>query len=432
MQNRVMLFFSRLRRALWLKPVTYCLAAVLAVLLARMADGIDAPEWLPDLSEGTLEALMSILATTMLSVATFAVGAMVGAYASAGDNATPRAFELIVSDNLSKTALSSFIGAFIFAVVGTIALETEIYDQTGRFVLFLFTLGVIGWVILTFVRWIDDIARLGRMQTTVDRAEDAARNCLENRRKHRFLGGRDAETAPPLPGAELHADKIGYVQLVEMRELQAVAEAADLLVVVESLPGSFVTPNRPLARLIGGSALTREQVKTLRDAFAIGDHRTFATDPRYGLIVLSEIGQRALSPGVNDPGTAIVIIGRLVRLLALWLAPGAEPEAQEPEYDRVFVPGLELGDLFDDAFTGLARDGAANAQFGLRLQKAYASLAALGDAEAKLQAKRHARHALRHAEAAIRVAEDLEPLRAVARDFGAESAAPGAAAVPQP
>jgi len=431
MQNRVMLFFSRLRRALWLKPVTYCVAAGAAVLLARAADAVEAPEWLPDIAEGTLSELMGILSMTMLSVATFAVGAMVGAFASAGDNATPRAFDLIVSDNLSKTALSSFIGAFIFSVVGIIALETEIYDQTGRFVLFLFTLGVIGWVILTFVRWIDDIARLGRMQTTVDRAEDAARECLENRRKHRFLGGRDAETAPPLPGAELHADEIGYVQVVEMAKLQQVAEEADLLVVVESQPGSFVTPNRPLARLVGGAVLSKEQVKALRDAFGIGDHRTFATDPRYGLIVLSEIGQRALSTGVNDPGTAIVIIGRLVRLLALWLAPGAEPEAQEPEFDRVFVPGLQLNDLFDDAFTGLARDGAANAQFGLRLQKAYASLAALGDAEAKLQAKRHARHALRHAEAAIAVEEDLEPLRAVAESFGVEETA-GPQAVPQP
>jgi uncharacterized membrane protein len=342
--------------------------------------------------------------------------------ASAGDNATPRAFELIVSDNLSKTALSSFIGAFIFSVVGIIALETEIYDQTGRFVLFLFTLGVIGWVILTFVRWIDDIARLGRMQTTVDRAEDAARE-LPGEPPQAPLPGRARrrDRAAPARGRSCTRTRSATCSSSRCGKLQAVAEAADLLVVVESQPGSFVTPNRPLARLIGGSVLTREQVKTLRDAFVIGDHRTFATDPRYGLIVLSEIGQRALSPGVNDPGTAIVIIGRLVRLLALWLAPGAEPEAQEPEYDRVFVPGLELGDLFDDAFTGLARDGAANAQFGLRLQKAYASLAALGDAEAKLQAKRHARRALRHAEAAIAVAEDLEPLRAVARSFGAES-----------
>jgi uncharacterized membrane protein len=371
----------------------------------------------------------------MLSVATFAVGAMVGAYASAGDNATPRAFELIVADNLSKTALSSFIGAFIFSVVGTIALEIEIFDQPGRFVLFLIALAVIAWVVLTFVRWVDSIARLGRMETIVDRAEHAARSCLETRREHRFLGGRDADTAPPVPGGALHSDTIGYVQLVEMEKLQEVAEAADLAVVVEALPGSFATPDRPLARLLGGTALDQEHVARLREAFVIGDQRTFETDPRYGVIVLSEIGQRALSPGVNDPGTAIVVVGRLVRLLAQWMAPGAEPGAQEPEFDRIFVPGLRLDDLFDDAFTGLARDGAANAQFGLRLQKAFAALAALGGAEARMQARRHARHALRHAEAAIAVDEDLEPLRAVARNFGAET--PGendgaGAASPQP
>lgn len=430
MQNRANLLLSRLRKALWLKPVLYCLLAIVAALAARGADLLDTPAWLPDISEGTVKALMSILSTTMLSVATFAVGAMVGAYASAGTNATPRAFELIVADSRSKTALSTFIGAFIFSVVGTVALETGLYDLSGRFVLLVISLLVIASVILTFVRWLDDIARLGRMQTAVDRAETAAHDCLRERRKARFLGGRDAAEAPPLPGAELFADEIGYIQLVEIAKLQGVADAADLLIVLEALPGSFVTPDKPLARLIGGTVLDSDAVAKLRKAFVIGDHRTFETDPRYGLIVLSEIAQRALSPAVNDPGTAILIVGRLVRLLAFWMEKGAEGEAQEPSYDRVFVPGLRLRDLFDDAFTGPARDGAANAQFGLRLQKAFASLAALGGAEARLEARRQARHALRHAEAAISVEDDLEPLRLIARSLEGASEMPPVRSLP--
>jgi uncharacterized membrane protein len=46
--------------------------------------------------------------------------------------------------------------------------------------------------------------------------------------------------------------------------------------------------------------------------------RYFDEDPRFGLITLSEIASRALSPAVNDPGTAIQIISSYVRLFSLW------------------------------------------------------------------------------------------------------------------
>lgn len=56
------------------------------------------------------------------------------------------------------------------------------------------------------------------------------------------------------------------------------------------------------------------EMSQIARAFLIGDERTFDDDPRFGLVVLSEIASRALSPAVNDPGTAIDIIGTFVRL----------------------------------------------------------------------------------------------------------------------
>lgn len=55
----------------------------------------------------------------------------------------------------------------------------------------------------------------------------------------------------------------------------------------------------------------------IAQAFLLGDVRQFDEDPRFGLIVLSEIASRALFLAVNDPGTAIVIIGTFVRLFVL-------------------------------------------------------------------------------------------------------------------
>jgi uncharacterized membrane protein len=86
--------------------------------------------------------------------------------------------------------------------------------------------------------------------------------------------------------------------------------------------------------------------------------RYFDEDPRFGLITLSEIASRALSPAVNDPGTAIQIISSYVRLFSLWAEPLDSKKTEKKPYDRVAVPELTIEDLFEDAFRPLARDGA--------------------------------------------------------------------------
>jgi uncharacterized membrane protein len=424
MQTRLMLNFYRLHKRLWVKPLAYCLLAIVAVSVAKGADFLDPLERLPEIDPDTVETLLSIISSTMMVMATFAVGSMVAAYASASDNATPRAFQLVLTDDLSQTALSSFVGAFIFSVVALVALKTGVYDNPGHFALLGLTIAVIGWVILTFVRWVDNIARLGRMSSTIDRAEEAARDCLADRRRQPHLGGRDASEAPKAAGTTVHAERIGYLQLVDVAQLQEAAEDAAVQVVVEALPGTFVSPDQPLMRLIGAKEHDDELRKRLTRAFVIGSDRTFEADPRFGLIVLSEIAQRALSTGVNDPGTAIMIIGRMVRLFAFWLSPEGEGDdadddddddtEDEEVNDRVFVPALDLADMFDDAFTGISRDGAGNIEVGIRLQKAFASLAVLGDGTARTEAARHARLALARAEAAIDLEDDLDRLRKAA------------------
>lgn len=64
--------------------------------------------------------------------------------------------------------------------------------------------------------------------------------------------------------------------------------------------------------------------------------------------MLAEIASRALSSGVNDPGTAIDVLGRAVRVLSLW----EDCDASEPDevpYPRVRIPPVALGELFDAA-----------------------------------------------------------------------------------
>ena len=134
MGDRLRFLINRIRERLWIKPLVMSVLSAFTVFLVKMLDIDAVAQFVPRVTQDSIETLLTILSGSMLMIATFAVGSMVAAYASASSNATPRSFSLIIADDVSQNALSTFIGAFIYSVVALIAIENGYYDKTGRFV----------------------------------------------------------------------------------------------------------------------------------------------------------------------------------------------------------------------------------------------------------------------------------------------------------
>ncbi len=409
--------FKRLRERLWIKPLIVCVLSIGAVFLANLTDMTELGRFVPEITRESTETLLKIMASSMLMMATFAVASMVAAYASASRSATPRSFPLIIADDVSQNALSAFTGAFIYCVVALVALMNGFYGgRASQFILFSLTIVVLAIIVITFIRWVDNIARLGRLGQTIDKVEAATAEAIRERQSAPRLGGV-AAFGPPDGGRAVFGKAIGYVQRVDAAALQTRAAASQLRIVVAALPGAFCMPNRPVAWVIreaSGSA-SDEDAEAIAAAFVIGGSRVFDQDPRFGLLVLSETASRALSPAVNDPGTAIGVTGTLVRLFVMWNERGKADDVSTGKFDRVAAPELSVADMFDDAFTGIARDGAGFVEVIVRLLKALESLAATGDAAMRDNALRHARLALVRAENALEVPDDLGAVREAAR-----------------
>ena len=414
MWNRLEFIAKRLRERLWVRPLLLSLLSVAAAFVAKAADGIPVDGRIPEIAPDSIETLLAITAGSMLVIATLAVTSMVSAYASASSTATPRAFSLLVADDLSQNALSTFLGAFIFTFVALVALKNGYYDKNGLFVLFSMTVVVLAFVIVTFVRWVDWIARLGRIGTTVEKVAAAGAEAFRRNRGNRRLGG-----APIPPGLDrgrpVHGDAIGYVQHVNIEALQDIAGRHGIRISLQAVPGYFAAPGRPLACLHGeGDAPESIDVTGVASAFEIGEHRVFDDDPRFALVALSEIACRALSPAVNDPGTAIGIFGTFIRLFAIVAEPPDDDGDGSVRYDRVLVPELSRDEMIDDAFRGIARDGAGTVEVQVRLQKTRRAIAAMPDEDLAAAARRQSRAALARAESACSFEPDIERVREAA------------------
>lgn len=406
-------------RQLWVRASLFAVLGVVTALLAIVVERL-IPWDLPDsLGSDAVDRILDILAASMLTVTTFSLSVMVQAYGSATSSVTPRATKLLMQDTTTQNALATFIGSFLFSLVGIITLSAGAYGERGRVVLFVVTILVIVLIVATMLRWIDHLSRLGRVGETTDRVEEAAAAALDQRLKRPALGGQ-VMLGPPPAGADIRAESVGYVQYVDTAALQSAAEAGKGEVYLLAPPGSFVHPASALARFTGDC-----DPEKLRSAFSIGKERSFDQDPRFGIAVLAEIASRALSPAVNDPGTAIDVIGRMVRLLEPW--SGSDGEPGTVDCGRVHVAPLRLADLFDDAFAAIGRDGAGMVEVQLRLIKGLASLAIMGDGRLSGPARAHAETALLRAEAAMPLEADKARLRLL---LSAWPAPPGAVVSP--
>jgi uncharacterized membrane protein len=404
-------------RKLW---VRVSLFAVLGI--ATAAGSIFAEQLIPwelptQLGAKAVDRILDILASSMLAVTTFSLSVMIAAYATATSNVTPRATRLLMQDPTTQNALAVFIGTFLFSLVGIIALGTGAYGDRGRVILFVVTLIVIAVMIVTILRWIDHLSKLGRVSETTQRVEAAAARALRERVKSPFLGGRslrDPQTEIPAHAVAIPPQQIGYVQFVDIEKLGELARKHGIAVYLDAVAGTFVHHGAPLARIAGADeagfpALTA----AVAEAFTVESERSFDQDPRFGVSVLSEIASRALSPAMNDPGTAIDVIGRMVRVLSIWGGrEGSSPETAS--CPGVFVPPLTIADLMDDAFVAIARDGAGIVEVQVRLQKALAALAAMGDADMRHEALKHSAQALERAGAALALDADRQAVREAA------------------
>ncbi|UFN48758.1 DUF2254 domain-containing protein [Roseomonas sp. OT10] len=403
----------RLGRAVrqpWFRATLYCAAGVLTALVAAVAQPHVPEDFAYAVGADAAGAILNVLASSMLAATTFSLTVMVTALGSASA-VTPRATELLAQDRVAQSALATFLGAFLFAVVGIIALATGIYGRGGRVVLLGATVAVIVLIVVTLLRWMQQLTRLGRVGATLRSVEEAAVKAMRLRREAPLMGG-----VPRLPGERapcpVFPATIGYVQHIDMASLDAaLGEGEERVLDVDALPGAFVDPSRPLCWVPEG--LDEAAVGRVRDAFLVGEAREFDHDPRFGLVVLAEIASRALPPTVADSGTAIAVLGTQLRVLWEWAQPQEEGEAGQPAgHPRLRVPALSPKDMLDDAFAPIARDGAGLIEVQLRLQKALHSLAALAPETFGEAARHQARLALDHAEQALATPDDRERLRA--------------------
>lgn len=359
-------------------------AIALSFLLIRVDTwiGIEAVRefgWLYTFGPEGAHAILSTIASSMITVAGLTFSITMLTLQLASSQFGPRLLRNFMRDRGNQLVLGTFIATFIYCllVLRTVRGTEESHFVPHIAVAFGVLLAIASIAVLIY--FIHHVATSIRIETLLAQLAAEARAAIDRLYPERMgldsLPSGNIEPESLIPAdferrvRAIHNDQSGYVQRVDVEALMRLATEYGLIVRIEARPGRFLKQGDTMLAAYPRENLSNEAIGQLRDALVIGQERTPEQDLEFSIRRIVEIAQRALSPGINDPTTALYCIDRLGETLGRL----AERDIPSPmRFDekrrlRVVTEAATLDDLATAAFAAVARYGMGDADVVAKL-----------------------------------------------------------------
>ncbi|MFO8174949.1 MAG: DUF2254 domain-containing protein [Longimicrobiales bacterium] len=427
MRVQVFKTWDRVRSSFWFLPAVM---AGGAMVLAFASVALDEPvtDWLTlnwgwtftGGAEGA-SALLGAIAGSMITIAGVVFSMTLIALSLASSQLGPRLLRNFMRDTTTQTVLGTFVATFLYCliVLRTIRRADEIAFVPHLSVTLGLLLAVVSvGVLIYFIHHVsvsiqanEVVARVGR-----ELIEGMERLFPENI-------GRGAPRIPTEPpdagfldafsreGRPIGSTGDGYLQFVDGDALMELAIQEDVVIRLERPPGHYVIATRPLMLVWPGNRVNDQLVERVNSALALGNQRTPGQDVEFEVNQLVEIAIRALSPGVNDPFTAMTCVDHLGSALCRL----AQRDMPSPyRYDtqdqlRAIMPVFTFRDVADAAFNQIRQYGRSSTAVTIRLLETIAEIAgSVHRPEDRAALLRHARMIARGARDGLPEEEDRQ------------------------
>ena len=326
-----------IRSSYWFIPSVMALLAILLGALMIWVDVRLGSGWIKGLSwyqqiraDGAREVL-STIAGSMVTVAGVVFSITIVALSYASSQYGPRVLTNFMSDRGNTVTLGTFIATFLYCLMVLRTIrggDDDFVPQYAVIVAMLLAVCSIG-VLIFFIHHVPQSIHINNVVAHI--GEQLVRDT-----KVRFptllgSGGGKESHLEAEEGAShfctVPAAATGYIQSVDDKGLLSLACRADVLIRLRYRPGDFVMDGRGLADVAPPEQWSDDRSRDLQECFTVGNKRTPQHDLMFLVSELVEIAARALSPGVNDPITAVTCLD--------WLGAGGTEFATRQMPDPV-------------------------------------------------------------------------------------------------
>ncbi|WP_136248163.1 DUF2254 domain-containing protein [Halomonas borealis] len=355
-----------------LAAASYGLLGLLILLSTTLdigfPDGL-AP-WIPELPDGA-RSLLAALLGGMISLMVFSFSMVMSTLSQAGGNFSHKLVFGLVSERRHQWVLGHYLGTILFLLLLMMAPE-EARGWMGP-AIYLACLLVVHCLGL-FVYFIHNASQSVQIDAVIRGLHGTALAAMRRQQARRRQGEHwrclDPRPLPRTPCHEITMRQEGYVQNADIAAMADLARRLNGRLHLSFRFGDYLIRGAPLAILEGAEPPDAAWQEALQDCLVRLDGESVSEHYMHGMTQLMEVALKALSPGINDPGTARLCLHRLTDLLnqhLAWQPPNARLDAEgrlrvtwplEP-FDsllhRLFVPLLHYGGDDQSVLLGLLK-----------------------------------------------------------------------------
>jgi uncharacterized membrane protein len=322
----------------------YALLAVAVLLFestemaAAMRDHM--PAGLTDPDNG--REILGTLITSIVSLTVFSFSMVMVVLNGAAARLTPRVLPGLISDTRNRVILGLYLGSVLYYLLLISTLDkSEAANVPAMGLLLALMMGILN--LAMFVVFIRSVSQSIQVDWILSKLYQDAYANLE-KRKQRLTNTGDVPDDTDwwcLPAA-----RPGYLRDINEKRLGDLLRKRKLLAVVQVEPGFFLVTGHPLIRF--SEPLSEEDQAEAVDCFDFHNNEFASANVSYGMRQIAEIAVKAISPAINDPGTAMRAINLIsVLLQRLGGVPHFDVGCFDQGQPRLYYPQLAMPRLLE-------------------------------------------------------------------------------------
>ncbi|MDE8602110.1 DUF2254 domain-containing protein [Marinomonas sp. RSW2] len=329
--------YDAIKTSFWFTPCLILFLTITSCLILLFIDlyaGLDTVHWLAFLyhaDANITRSLLTTIASSVMTVVSITFSITIVALTTASSQFGPRLIRNFMEDKSTQMVLGVFISLFIYCLI--LVRMTDDFAE-GHFLPGLTFAGAIAMTlcgILLLIYFIHHVSQNLQSDNIIDnvyselqysinqifkqqKEEEYATSSDNNAMKKTDIERKLVSTMNKREAIPLKSPACGYIQTINYAHLTKVMKKLDGYLEVSVNPGDFVV-NRMITMSCHTKPLSKEDEESLHNGFTLGPKRTPIEDPEFAAHQLIEIALRALSPGINDPYSAIACVDKLTAMI---------------------------------------------------------------------------------------------------------------------
>jgi uncharacterized membrane protein len=317
---RTLSFFNVIESKIAFYPTVLALIGVLFAFFMMYIENLGISKYLLEKAPilvvengNTALTILSALISGLISVIVFSFSMVMLLLSQASSNYSPRLLPGLISNKNHQIILGTYLSTILYNIFILFSIQPtgDKYQLPGFSVL----IGIIATVvcIYAFIFFIHNISQSIQISNILKRIYTQSKGRLEE------LIDKDKEHLKPFPNSEgwyeYYPKNSGYLQNISHTNLIDICIEKETNIFVLPVKGIFVLNHLPIFK--SKKELDEATVTQILNNFNFAREELIEDNYILGFKQITEIIVKAMSPGINDPGTAINAIDYLTELFAL-------------------------------------------------------------------------------------------------------------------